>query len=133
MHGFLSVTPQGKARSLQLVVKVNQVIASCPSYSFFPVFRCIEKGREKCDHYWPFDTEPVYYGDIQVPVLSSNCLFLLGFHTQALFIRGSVFNSCDVVKTVLDRYLQVSFTLLVKFLKMLTRQKINLSKVTILL
>ena len=28
--------------------------------------RCIEKGREKCDHYWPFDTEPVYYGDIQV-------------------------------------------------------------------
>ena len=28
--------------------------------------RCIEKGREKCDHYWPYDTEPVYYGDIQV-------------------------------------------------------------------
>ncbi|KAK4336917.1 hypothetical protein RND71_044033 [Anisodus tanguticus] len=28
--------------------------------------RCIEKGREKCDHYWPFDTQPVYYGDIQV-------------------------------------------------------------------
>ena len=30
--------------------------------------RCIEKGREKCDHYWPYDTEPVYYGDIQVAV-----------------------------------------------------------------
>lgn len=28
--------------------------------------RCIEKGREKCDRYWPYDTQPVYYGDIQV-------------------------------------------------------------------
>jgi len=34
--------------------------------------RCIEKGREKCDHYWPFDTQPVYYGDIQVTVLNES-------------------------------------------------------------
>ena len=33
--------------------------------------RCIEKGREKCDHYWPYDTEPVYYGDIQVAIFTN--------------------------------------------------------------
>ena len=38
--------------------------------------RCIEKGREKCDHYWPYDTEPVYYGDIQVMKPPQNNLFL---------------------------------------------------------
>ncbi|XP_071056638.1 tyrosine-protein phosphatase 10D isoform X2 [Onthophagus taurus] len=32
--------------------------------------RCIEKGREKCDHYWPYDTMPVYYGDISVQILN---------------------------------------------------------------
>ncbi|CAG0922856.1 unnamed protein product [Notodromas monacha] len=34
--------------------------------------RCIEKGREKCDHYWPYDTQPAYYGDIQVIVLNES-------------------------------------------------------------
>ncbi|XP_076324345.1 tyrosine-protein phosphatase 10D-like isoform X1 [Tachypleus tridentatus] len=34
--------------------------------------RCIEKGREKCDHYWPFDTQPVYYGDIEVTVFNES-------------------------------------------------------------
>ncbi|XP_078000498.1 receptor-type tyrosine-protein phosphatase beta-like [Glandiceps talaboti] len=30
------------------------------------VTQCQEKGRVKCDHYWPFDNEPVYYGDVMV-------------------------------------------------------------------
>ena len=34
--------------------------------------RCIERGREKCDHYWPFDTQPLYYGDIQVTILNES-------------------------------------------------------------
>jgi len=34
--------------------------------------RCIEKGREKCDHYWPYDTEPVYYGNIEVTILNES-------------------------------------------------------------
>ncbi|XP_034247190.1 tyrosine-protein phosphatase 10D isoform X1 [Thrips palmi] len=34
--------------------------------------RCIEKGREKCDHYWPYDTLPVYYGDICVTILNDS-------------------------------------------------------------
>lgn len=32
--------------------------------------RCIEKGREKCDRYWPYDSQPVIYGDIQVTMLN---------------------------------------------------------------
>jgi receptor-type tyrosine-protein phosphatase beta len=34
--------------------------------------RCVEKGREKCDHYWPYDTQPVCYGDIQVTILNES-------------------------------------------------------------
>lgn len=32
--------------------------------------RCIEKGREKCDRYWPYDSQPMIYGDIQVTMLN---------------------------------------------------------------
>lgn len=34
--------------------------------------RCFEKGREKCDNYWPQDTVPVYYGDIKVTMLNDS-------------------------------------------------------------
>lgn len=34
--------------------------------------RCFEKGREKCDHYWPHDTMPVFYGDIKVQILNES-------------------------------------------------------------
>ncbi|CAL4061233.1 unnamed protein product, partial [Meganyctiphanes norvegica] len=42
------------------------------SRSIVMLTRCIEKGREKCDHYWPYDTQPVYYGDIQVTILNDS-------------------------------------------------------------
>jgi cadherin 5 type 2 (VE-cadherin) len=31
--------------------------------------KCIENGRNKCDHYWPTDAESVFYGDLQVTLL----------------------------------------------------------------
>jgi protein tyrosine phosphatase len=36
--------------------------------------RCVEKGREKCDHYWPFNSQPALYGDIQVTLLNETAL-----------------------------------------------------------
>ncbi|XP_078584030.1 receptor-type tyrosine-protein phosphatase beta-like isoform X6 [Branchiostoma floridae x Branchiostoma japonicum] len=38
------------------------------------VTQCVEKGRVKCDHYWPYDNEPVYYGDIIVHMVSESVL-----------------------------------------------------------
>lgn len=34
--------------------------------------QCNEKRRIKCDHYWPFTTEPVSYGDIMVEMVSED-------------------------------------------------------------
>ncbi|XP_076311183.1 tyrosine-protein phosphatase 10D-like isoform X2 [Tachypleus tridentatus] len=42
------------------------------SSSIIMLTRCIEKGREKCDHYWPFDMQPIYFGDIQVTILNES-------------------------------------------------------------
>ncbi|CAH1184607.1 unnamed protein product [Phyllotreta striolata] len=42
------------------------------SRSIVMLTRCVEKGREKCDHYWPYDTMPVYYGDISVQILNES-------------------------------------------------------------
>ncbi|XP_035257470.1 receptor-type tyrosine-protein phosphatase beta-like isoform X1 [Anguilla anguilla] len=36
------------------------------------VTQCLEKGRVKCDHYWPFDQDPLYYGDLIVQMLSES-------------------------------------------------------------
>ncbi|KAM4619051.1 receptor-type tyrosine-protein phosphatase beta isoform 1-T1 [Polymixia lowei] len=38
------------------------------------VTQCVEKGRVKCDHYWPFDQDPLYYGDMIVQMLSESVL-----------------------------------------------------------
>ncbi|XP_013385097.1 tyrosine-protein phosphatase 10D isoform X2 [Lingula anatina] len=32
--------------------------------------KCVEKGREKCHQYWPSDSEPAMYGDLQVTILN---------------------------------------------------------------
>uniref|UniRef100_A0A8C9VFG0 protein-tyrosine-phosphatase n=1 Tax=Scleropages formosus TaxID=113540 RepID=A0A8C9VFG0_SCLFO len=38
------------------------------------VTQCLEKGRVKCDHYWPFDQDPLYYGDLIVQMVSESVL-----------------------------------------------------------
>ncbi|XP_036988030.2 receptor-type tyrosine-protein phosphatase beta isoform X1 [Artibeus jamaicensis] len=38
------------------------------------VTQCVEKGRVKCDHYWPADQESLYYGDLILQVLSESVL-----------------------------------------------------------
>ncbi|XP_077956952.1 receptor-type tyrosine-protein phosphatase beta isoform X2 [Gasterosteus aculeatus] len=38
------------------------------------VTQCVEKGRVKCDQYWPSDREPLYYGDLVLQMLSESVL-----------------------------------------------------------
>ena len=54
--------------------------------------RCVEKGREKCDRYWPYDTQPVYYGDIQVTIMNES-LFPDWNVTEFRMMRGDAVRS----------------------------------------
>ncbi|XP_004632270.1 receptor-type tyrosine-protein phosphatase beta [Octodon degus] len=38
------------------------------------VTQCVEKGRVKCDHYWPADLDSLYYGDLILQMLSESVL-----------------------------------------------------------
>ncbi|XP_053572762.1 receptor-type tyrosine-protein phosphatase beta isoform X2 [Bombina bombina] len=38
------------------------------------VTQCVEKGRAKCDRYWPFDQDSLYYGDLIVQMMSESVL-----------------------------------------------------------
>ncbi|XP_029398078.1 receptor-type tyrosine-protein phosphatase beta isoform X2 [Mus pahari] len=38
------------------------------------VTQCVEKGRVKCDHYWPADHDPLYYGDLILQMVSESVL-----------------------------------------------------------
>ncbi|XP_061631134.1 receptor-type tyrosine-protein phosphatase beta-like isoform X2 [Phyllopteryx taeniolatus] len=43
-------------------------------YNAVMLTQCVEKGRVKCDRYWPADREPLYYGDLIVRVTSESTL-----------------------------------------------------------
>nr|XP_048274574.1 receptor-type tyrosine-protein phosphatase beta isoform X1 [Myodes glareolus] len=38
------------------------------------VTQCVEKGRVKCDHYWPADQDSLYYGDLILQMVSESVL-----------------------------------------------------------
>lgn len=58
------------------------------SRSIIMLTRCFEKGREKCDQYWPTDTDPLYYGDINVQMLNST-QFSDWITTEFMVCRGN--------------------------------------------
>ncbi|XP_067248538.1 receptor-type tyrosine-protein phosphatase beta isoform X2 [Chanodichthys erythropterus] len=43
-------------------------------HSLVMVTQCVERGMVKCDRYWPIDSEPLYYGDVVVQLLSEKVL-----------------------------------------------------------
>uniref|UniRef100_A0A8C1ZYE0 protein-tyrosine-phosphatase n=1 Tax=Cyprinus carpio TaxID=7962 RepID=A0A8C1ZYE0_CYPCA len=43
-------------------------------HSLVMVTQCVERGMVKCDRYWPVDSEPLYYGDVVVQLLSEKIL-----------------------------------------------------------
>uniref|UniRef100_A0A673N6K6 protein-tyrosine-phosphatase n=1 Tax=Sinocyclocheilus rhinocerous TaxID=307959 RepID=A0A673N6K6_9TELE len=43
-------------------------------HSLVMVTQCVERGMVKCDRYWPVDSEPLYYGEVVVQLLSEKIL-----------------------------------------------------------
>lgn len=51
--------------------------------------RCIEKGRDKCERYWPYDSQPIMYDDIQV-TLMNECQYPDWTISELKVCRGDV-------------------------------------------
>ena len=32
----------------------------------------VDRQQEKCDHYWPVDIQPMFYGDLKVEIQNEN-------------------------------------------------------------
>ncbi|KAB5542066.1 hypothetical protein PHYPO_G00087170 [Pangasianodon hypophthalmus] len=54
------------------------------------VTQCVEKGRVKCDQYWPVDREPLYYGDLVVHMLSESVLSEWTIREFKIFCEGQL-------------------------------------------
>lgn len=54
------------------------------------VTQCVEKGRVKCDQYWPLDREPLYYGDLVVHMLSESVLAEWTIREFKIFCEGQL-------------------------------------------
>ncbi|KAK3517590.1 hypothetical protein QTP70_012946 [Hemibagrus guttatus] len=54
------------------------------------VTQCVEKGRVKCDQYWPLDREPLYYGDLVVHMLSESILPEWTIREFKIFCEGQL-------------------------------------------
>ncbi|ELU01337.1 hypothetical protein CAPTEDRAFT_121691 [Capitella teleta] len=47
-----------------------RMIWECNCQCIVMLTKCVEAARQRCDHYWPIDSEAIYYGDLQVQILN---------------------------------------------------------------